>query len=315
MSAGYTHGNEQKLRSLKLWTKILEKPRKYNMFLLQFRRKNFCASMKNYPLYFHTVSALKKVPNTADTCRHLQPSMPLPPQERGKYDSNCVIHHIRLLANGNAEHAFATITTVAKSGDAKIGKTITYSTQEKLEVNKALVTDASKIGKNKTATNIKTRLEYKGYHIESNLKSKDLKWRENIVLQLTPLRFFVNRLKLFVIFSWFSKLCCKTKCIQERILNFMERHKIFVILLEIVAWLWKCHRMSQSGINLSSFCNLCKKYDLPKLFFCKTTFWPDQLRITCFSEQNALPIWYIMAILENQRQVFGVQVGLLVNPR
>ena len=35
-------------------------------------------------------------------------------------------------------------------------------------------------------------LGYEGYHIEDNLKSKNLKWRKGIVLQLTPRRFCVK---------------------------------------------------------------------------------------------------------------------------
>ena len=126
--------------------------------------------------------------------RHLRPLMPLPPQKRGKYDSNDVIHHIKLLPKGSTERAFA-ITTVAKSGDAKIGKTTIYATLKKLEANNAWVADVSTIKKSKTPTNIKTLgLGYKGYHIESNLTSKNLKWRKSIVLvlQLTPLRFCVK---------------------------------------------------------------------------------------------------------------------------
>ena len=51
--------------------------------------------------------------------------------------------------------------------------------------------------------------------------------------------------------------------------------------------------MLESGINLSSLCNLRKKYDLPKLCFRKKQFRLNQLRITrlyfCRTEYPANP--------------------------
>ena len=72
--------------------------------------------------------------------KHLQPLMPLPPKKKGKYDSDIVINHLKILPKRSAERAFA-INAVAKSGDAKFGRTTIYETLKKEEANNAWVAD------------------------------------------------------------------------------------------------------------------------------------------------------------------------------
>ena len=53
--------------------------------------------------------------------------MPLPPKKNGKYDSDVLIKHMKILSKRSAECAFA-INAVAKTGGANTCRTINYET-------------------------------------------------------------------------------------------------------------------------------------------------------------------------------------------
>ena len=161
-------------------------------------------------------------------------------------------------------------------------------------------------------------LGYEGYHIEDNLKSKNLKWRKSIVLQLTPLRFCVKNQRKLLLSPPFASFDAQNYVMETA--GITERHHIMKNLLPevidsgIPVPIDICQLLGnsdlakkmtnetssetsetvfESGINLSDFSNLRKKYDLQKLHFPTNSFQFDQLRITglyfCRTEYPASP--------------------------